>query len=558
MNGRRWLVAGWAALAAALMLCGSACRSTSRADRVVFGKIWTGDSLRPLASALAISGDSIVAVGDSATVARLVGPATEVLHAGAGLVTPGFIDDHVHLFAGGSQLASVDLRDAATPAEFARRIKAFAATLPDGEWILGGDWDHELWPGTPLPDRSWIDSVTPRHPVFVNRLDGHMALANSLALKAAGLDRNTKPIPGGAIVRRADGELTGVLKDEAQSPVFAVIPAPSNERRDSALARALRFAASKGFTAISSVSTDWAEVAAIRRARARGALTLRIANYLNIGLWHEAADSLAAHGGGDEWIRVAGVKGLIDGSLGSTTAYFDAPYTDAPTTSGFLTMREDSARTWIGAADSAHLQVAIHAIGDRANGLVLDIFDSVARAHGARDRRFRIEHAQHLRPRDISRFAALGVIPSMQPYHAADDGRWAEKRIGPERIKTTYAFRSLLDAGARLVFGSDWTVAPLDAIQGIKAAVTRQTIDGKNPLGWVPEQKITVAEALRAYTASNAYAMFWDHAIGTLRLGMKADLVILDRDLLTIPPETIDQTAVVTTIVGGKVVYRAP
>ena len=541
-------------LLAASLLAG--CSGPPGADLVVYGRVWTGDPARPWAGGVATRGDTILAVGDSVQVARLAGSKTLVIAAAGGLVTPGFMDDHVHLMSGGFQLASVDLRDATTPEELTRRIKAFAATLKPGEWITGGDWDHEKWPGTPLPDRAWIDSVTPNNPVFVNRLDGHMALANSLALAAARLDRSTREIPGGTIVRRKDGELTGVLKDEAMNPVYAAMPDPSPSQRDSALARAMRHAASLGVAGVSSVSTSWADIAALERARARGALTLRVSNYIALGAWRSMADSVSAHGPGDDWIRTAGVKGFVDGSLGSTTALMFAPYRDAPNTRGLFVTPEDSLRRWIGAADSARLQVVVHAIGDRANALLLDIYDSVAKAHGPRDRRFRIEHAQHLRAADIPRFAAQGVIPSMQPYHEADDGRWAAKRIGPELIKGTYAFRSLLDSGARLVFGSDWTVAPLNPLEGIRAAVTRQTLDGKNPEGWVPEQKISVEEALRAYTGSNAYAVFAEGSRGVLKPGYRADLVVLDRDITRIPPATIDQAKAVVTVVGGKVVYQ--
>ena len=542
------------ALLTAALLAG--CSTAPKADLVVFGRVWTGDSTRPWAAAAASRGDTILAVGDSAEVAPLVGGKTVRIEAGQGLVAPGFMDGHVHLLSGGFQLASVDLRDATTPEEFTRRIKAFAATLKPGEWITGGDWDHEKWPGTPLPDRAWIDSVTPRNPVFVNRLDGHMAVANSLALAAAKLDKSAKEIPGGTIVRRKDGELTGVLKDEAMNPVYRVIPDPSPSQLDSALARAMRHAASLGVVGVSSVSTSWADIAALQRARARGALTLRVSNYIPLAAWRSMADSLKAHGPGDDWIRCAGVKGFVDGSLGSTTALMTEPYRDAPGTRGLFVTPEDSLRRWIGAADSAGLQVAVHAIGDRANALLLDIYDSVSKAHGARDRRFRIEHAQHLRPKEIPRFAALGVIPSMQPYHEADDGRWAAKRIGPELMKGTYAFRSLLDSGARLAFGSDWTVAPLDPLPGIKAAVTRQTLDGKYPEGWVPEQKISVQEALRAYTAGYAYAVFAESSRGVLKPGYRADLVVLDRDITRMPPGSIDEAKVVATVVGGKVVFR--
>ncbi|HEV8177905.1 MAG TPA: amidohydrolase family protein, partial [Gemmatimonadales bacterium] len=285
-------------------------------------------------------------------------------------------------------------------------------------------------------------------------------------------------------------------------------------------------------------------------------LTARAALYFPLETWHTVADTVAKLGRGDDWVWIGGVKGYVDGSLGSTTALFYSPYNDDPSTPGVLVTPEDSLRAWIGAADSAGLQVVVHAIGERANGLLLSIYDSVARAHGPRDRRFRVEHAQHLRRSDIHRLAKSGVIASMQPYHVIDDGRWAEKRIGPERIKTTYAFRSLLDDGAHLAFGSDWTVAPIDPLLGIYAAVTRRTLDGKNPNGWVPEEKITVEEALRAYTATNAYGVFAEGTRGKLAPGYAADLVVLDRDLTSIPPETIKDAAVLTTVVGGKVVFQ--
>ena len=545
------------ALLAGLVVLLPGCASSPRADLVVYGRIWTADSTRPWAGALATRGDTILAVGDSAAVAPLLGKSTTVISEPGAFVTPGFMDDHIHLRDGGFQLASVDLRDADSPAEFTRRIKAFAATLKPGEWITGGDWDHEKWPGTPLPDRAWIDSVTPANPVFVSRLDGHMALANSLALVAAKLDRATREIPGGTIVRRKDGELTGVFKDEAMNPVFAAIPEPSAEQTDSALTRAMRHAASLGVTAAASVSAGWGSIASLKRLRAAGMLTFRVANFIALADWRSMADSVKAHGPGDDWIRVAGVKGFVDGSLGSTTALMLKPYLDAPRTTGLFVTPEDSLRAWIGAADSAGLQVVVHAIGDRANALLLDIYDSVAKAHGPRDRRFRIEHAQHLRAEDIPRFKALGVVASMQPYHAADDGRWAAKRIRPDLIKGTYAFRSLLDSDAKLVFGSDWTVAPMDPLLGLEAAVTRQTLDGKNPDGWVPEQKISVEEAIRAYTTTNAWAVFADGTRGALRPGYRADLVVFDRDLTRVPPGELDRAKVRTTVVGGRIVFRA-
>ena len=564
-----------ASLLLAALSLSMACRSSSgsasaskSADLMVYGRVWTGDSARPWAQAVAVAGDTIVAVGDSAGLATLAGPGTRVIRNGKAMVTPGFTDGHVHLLSGGFQLARVSLREASSPTEFTRRLKEHAAKVPPGEWITGGDWDHERWPGAPLPDRSWIDSVTPNNPVFVNRLDGHMSLANTAALRLARIGRATRDVPGGTIVRDPrTGEPTGLLKDNARDLVERVKPIPSPAQSDSALVRAMRWAAAHGVTGVSTMSDDpgtlsiagsWRELAALKRAHQNGSMLTRVSIYVSLEAWRAMADTLRAQGPGDDWLRSAGVKGFVDGSLGSTTALFYRPYNDAPGSLGLLVTPEDSLRAWIGGADSAGLQVVVHAIGERANGLLLDIYDSVAKVHGSRDRRFRIEHAQHLRRQDIARLAHSGVIASMQPYHAIDDGRWAEKRIGPERIKTTYAFRSLLDNGAHLAFGSDWTVAPMDPILGIYAAVTRRTLDDKNPKGWIPDQKITVEEALRGYTAGSAYAVFAEGSRGKLAPGYLADLVLLDQDLTAIPPEAIEGVAVRATVVGGKVVFSKP
>ena len=523
------------------------------------GTVWTGLSTgRGRAGAVAIANGMILAVGDSAEIARYVGGNTKILRADGGLVVPGFADGHTHFIDGGFQLASVDLRDASTPQEFIRRLKEYAATLQAGEWITGGDWDHELWRGTPLPQRDWIDAVTPNNPVFVNRLDGHMALANSAALKAAAVTRATPTPPGGEIVRDATGEPLGVFKDQAMDLVWRAFPQPSAEKRDSALARAMAHAASVGVTAAAHMSASWADWASYRRMQQAGRMTLRVAVYLPLDQWHAVADTVARAGQGDDWVRIGGVKGYMDGSAGSRTAYFFEPFSDSAGYSGLMQHTETELRTWIGAADSAGLQVAVHAIGDRANALLLAIFDSVARAHGTRDRRFRDEHAQHLRPQEVPLFGAQRVVPSMQPYHAIDDGRWLQKRIGLVRIRTTYAFRSLIGADAPLAFGSDWTVAPLDPILGVYAAVTRRTLDGRNPGGWVPDQKITVGEALRAYTYGNAWATFMERKWGALAVGRYADIVVLDRDLFGVPAEAIGSVKVRYTIVGGRIVYSKP
>jgi predicted amidohydrolase YtcJ len=553
-----------ARLAAFLVLLLSACRSSGAsrppddppADLVVYGRVWTGDSAHPWAGAVAVRGDRIAAVGDSGRIAPLVGPATKVLSSGAGMVTPGFTDSHTHFVDGGIQLASIDLRPASSPADFIRRVQAYASERKPGEWILGGEWDHERWPGAPLPRREWIDSVTPNNPVFVYRLDGHMALANSAALKLAGIGRGTRDIQGGVLVRDA-GTPTGILKDAAMFPVERVIPDPTAVQRDAALDRAMRYAAERGVTATSHVSVPWLDLETYRRAMQAGRLTIRVALYFPLATWRQVADTIARDGRGDDLLWIGGVKGYMDGSLGSGTALFDQPYADDPKTVGVLRTPEDSLRSWIGAADSAGLQVAVHAIGERANRLILDIYDSVARAHGQRDRRFRVEHAQHLRPEDVPRFGRDGIIASMQPAHLIDDANWAGKRLGPERIRHSYVFRSLLDQHAILAFGSDWSVAPMDPILGVYAAVTRRSADGKNPGGWIPEQKISVEEALRAYTTGGAHAVFAEGRRGKLIPGYLADLVLLDRDITRIPPEEIAQTRVRTTIMGGHVVFSA-
>ncbi len=531
-----------------------------KADIVVQGgPVWTGLSTgRGQPGAVAIADGRILAVGDSAAIARYVGSRTEVLRAAGGLVMPGFADGHTHFIDGGFQLTSVNLRDAASPQEFVHRLKEYAAHLKPGEWITGGDWDHTLWRGAPLPHHEWIDSVTPNNPVFLSRLDGHMALANAAAMRAAKVTSATRDPVGGEIPRDARGEPIGIFKDNAEDLIGAAIPAPSTERQDSALARSLAHAASLGVTATGNMSASWANLAAYKRVERAGRMTLRVSLYLPIDSWRTVADSVRRNGAGDDWVRIGGVKGYMDGSAGSRTAFLFDPFSDSAGYRGLMRQPESDIRAWVGGADSAGLQIAVHAIGDRANAIILAIYDSVARVHGARDRRFRVEHAQHLRPEDIPRFGAQRVVASMQPYHAIDDGRWVEKRIGPVRIKTTYAFRTLLDTEAPLAFGSDWTVAPLDPMLGVYAAVTRRTLDDRNPGGWVPEQKITVGEALRAYTSGNAWATFNEQKWGTLAPGRFADVVVLDRDPFAVPAESLGTIKPRFTIVGGKVVYRRP
>jgi predicted amidohydrolase YtcJ len=532
-----------------------------KADLVISnGMVWTGlatGTARP--GAVAIGSGKILAVGESTEIAKYIGAATTRIDARGGLVMPGFVDGHTHFVSGGFQLAALELRDAASPEEFVHRIAEFAKRLRPGQWITGGNWDHTLWPAQPLPRRDWIDSVTPRNPVFIDRLDGHEALANSAALEAAGVTKSTPTPPGGEILRDPrTGEPTGIFKDQALGLVAQAVPPASPEETDSALARALTYAASLGLTATAHMSATWGEVASYRRLERAGRLTIRVYLYLPLDDWRAIVDTIRASGQGDAWVRIAGGKEYMDGSAGSRTALFFDAYDDSAGYRGLARNPEQEMRTWIGNADSAGLQVAIHAIGDRANAIVLAIFDSVAEAHGVRDRRFRIEHAQHLRPSDIPAFGAGRIVASMQPAHLLDDGRWVEQRIGPERIKTTYAFRTLLDTEAPVAFGSDWPVASLDPLLGVYAAVTRQTSDGGNPSGWIPDQRITLGEALRAYTAGNAWAVFAEHQWGTLAAGRDADVVVLDHDLFTMASDSLPTARVAVTIVGGNVVYRLP
>ncbi|MEJ7759687.1 MAG: amidohydrolase [Gemmatimonadaceae bacterium] len=524
---------------------------------IVNAKIWTANPRQPWADAVAVSGDRIIAVGSSAEISKLAGvtPGARVIDARGGMVAPGFIDSHVHFIDGGFRLASVQLRNAKTPAAFIAAIKAYAATVPPGTWITGGDWDHMNWGGE-LPRRDWIDSVTPNNPVWISRLDGHMALANSDALAKGGVTSATGNIDGGSIVRDASGKPTGILKDNAQTLVNSVEPPATAQQNDRALEAAMQYVAERGVTSVHNMG-GFGDLATFDRSRAAGKLITRIYAVTPIAQWARLRDTVARRGGGDHWVRIGGLKGFVDGSLGSHTAAMLAPYSDTPADSGFLVETEKDLYQWASAGDKAGLQMIVHAIGDRAIRTQLDVFERVARENGPRDRRFRIEHAQHIDPADIPRFARLSVIPSMQPYHAIDDGRWAEKVIGRERSKGTYAFRSLTDAGAKIAFGSDWFVAPPTPLEGIYAAVTRRTLDDMHPDGWIPEQKIGVEDALRAYTRNGAYASHEEEAKGSIERGKLADLVLIDRDLTSVAPEAIREASVLMTIVGGRVVYEA-
>jgi len=539
-----------------LLLCPTlAVSQTVSADLVIKNaNIRTMDDKRSVVRAMAVANGRILALGTDDEIAKLVGRKTQVIDAGGKTMIPGFNDAHLHFVPGGEQLSLVDLRSSQSPEEFAQRIKDYAAKLKEGEWITGGRWDHENWKPANLPTKDLIDKVTPNNPVFVNRLDGHMAVANSLALKLAGVTKDTKDVAGGVIVRDANGEPTGVLKDAAMDLVSRVIPDPTFAQRLAAAEAATNYAASLGVTSAQDMQANQ-NLAVYQTLLQQGKLKTRLYAGAELADWQSRAHVGIRHAFGGPMLRTGTLKGYGDGSLGSSTAWFFEPYADTPSTSGVPSAEMPHLYEHISAADKNGLQVMIHAIGDKTNATVLDIYERVEKEDGPSDRRFRIEHAQHLRVSDIPRFAKLGVVASMQPVHLTDDGRWAEKRLGKERLKGTYAFKSLLASGAHVAFGTDWSVAPLNPLFGIYAAVTRRTTDDKNPNGWLPDEKISVDAAVRCYTLGSAYAEYQENEKGTLEVGKLADMVILSEDIFTIDPTTIANVTVLKTIVGGRVVF---
>lgn len=544
---------------------------------LLYGRVWTGEPAGPpdgppvpaaFVEAVAMVDGRILVAGRNDQVRKYIGRETQVIDLRGRLAVAGFIDDHVHFIRGGFQLLQVDLKDARDEAEFTKRIAKKAKTLPPGRWIQGGRWDEEAWPSTQLPTRWLIDPVTAKNPVLIVRYDGHAALANSLALKLAGVNNGTAPPPGGIIVRDPKtGEPTGVLKDAAIQLVARVIPPPTEAEMEAALKAGLAEARRVGVTSVQDITVTadspngsfTSEVRLLRRAELEGWLTCRFYEITPIADWKSLAEAGISHDMGSDFLKLGAVKGFADGSLGSRTAWLFEPFDDDPGNRGLpLSLMDPPAKmeAAVQDVDQAQIQLAIHAIGDRANAEMLDIFALVGGEHTAAHR-FRIEHAQHIRPADFARFAKLGIVASMQPYHAIDDGRWAEKRIGRERARSSYAWRSMLSVGAPLAFGTDWPVAPLNPLLGIYAAVTRATLDGRHPGGWFAEQRLSVKEALRAYTVGSAYAAFEEKEKGTISPGKLGDVVVLSDDLFRIPPEKIKAAQVVLTVVGGKVVYQA-
>ncbi len=541
------------------VVCIMTAQTKPAADLIITNaNVWTGDDAHPKAQAVAVLGDRIVAVGSNADVSLWRGPATKTIDAGGKLLLPGFNDAHVHFVGGGQQLDSVQLNDVTSTDEFVHRIAEQAKKTPKGEWILAGDWDETKWNPPSLPTKEMIDPVTPDNPVLVSRYDGHSALANSQALRLAGITAQTPDPPGGTIVRDAQGNPTGVLKDAAMSPAFNVVPPMSHDQRIRVIKRALEHAASLGVTSVQHMDPDYADIAAYAELLQNGELTTRIYAAPLITTVDDQAKIGIRHAFGGPYLRIGAVKAFADGSLGSRTAYFFQPFSDEPNNHGLLSdemqplslMRDRMMK-----ADAAGIQICTHAIGDQAISMILDLYTEVVKEHRGAERRFRIEHAQHMAEKDFARFAQLDVIASVQPYHAIDDGRWAEARIGHDRASRTYAFRTFLNHGVHLAFGTDWDVAPLNPMLGIYAAVTRATLDGKNPNGWFPEQKLTVDESVRAYTMGSAYAEFQEKEKGSITPGKLADIVLLSDDIFSIDPVKIRDVKVLKTIVGGKVIW---
>jgi predicted amidohydrolase YtcJ len=505
-----------------------------------------------------VLGTRIVSVGSDAEVALWRGANTKVVDANGKLLLPGFNDAHVHFVSGGAQLDSVQLNDVTNTEEFVRRIAEQAKKTPKGEWILGGDWDETKWSPPNLPTRQMIDPVTPDNPVLLSRYDGHSVLANSRALELAGITAQTSDPPGGTIVRDAQGNPTGDLKDAALDEAYKVVPPLSHDQRLRAVKRALEHAASLGVTSVQDMNPDYADVAIFSELLQTGELTTRIYAAPLITEVDDQAKIGIRHAFGGPYLRIGAVKAFADGSLGSRTAYFFDPFSDQPENRGLLSSEMQpisQMRDRMMKADAAGLQICTHAIGDQAISIILDIYTDVVKAHRGAERRFRIEHAQHMAEKDFARFAQLDVIASVQPYHAIDDGRWAEARIGHDRASRTYAFRTFLNHGVHLAFGTDWDVAPLNPLLTVYAAVTRATLDGKNPQGWFPEQKLSVEEAVHAYTLGSAYAEFQEQEKGSITVGALADMVLLSGDIFSIDPVKIREVKALKTIVGGKVIW---
>jgi predicted amidohydrolase YtcJ len=523
---------------------------------LIDGVIYTGDAAKPRVEAIASRGEIIVATGTTAEIRKLIGPKTRVIDLKGGFAMPGFNDAHLHLGSAAQAKLSVNLEGAQSLEEFQKRIRERVAQTKPGAWITGRGWDHTLWSPANFPARKDLDSISTQHPMLFTHISGHVAVANSKALELAGITEATPNPPGGEIEHDAHGQPDGMLKEgPAYGLVGRKIPGDTPEQRRKGIELALVEAAQNGVTSMQD-NSSWADFLAYGELKKEGKLTVRITEWLPFDLPVERLEQMRRDGGTtDPWLKTGALKGFMDGALGTGTAALLAPYSDDPKTSGILESHPEDLNKMSIARDKAGFQIAFHAIGDRGNRVALDAFAAVIAANGKRDRRDRIEHAQIVAAEDFARFASLKVIASMQPSHQTTDMRWAEKRLGPERIKGAYAWRTMLDHGVKLAFGTDWPVEIINPMRGLHACVTRQLPDGTPPDGWQPQEKISMDECIRAYTLGAAYAEFDEGKKGQLVTGQFADVIVLSGDVTKIPVPEILKVKVLQTIVGGRTVY---
>jgi len=524
------------------------------------GRIYTNDPKQPWAGALAVRDGKIRCVGSMELVLLECGGSdegAETINLKGSFVMPGFNDAHVHLGGAGKDMLAMRLNGSASIEELQKRIAEAVAQHQEGEWITGGGWDHTLWPDKKFPNRQQLDLVSPKNPVVLVHVSGHVAVANSLALQLAKISKDTPNPSGGEIEHDEAGEPTGMLKEGAAiALVESQVPDPSDEQRRRGIEMVLADVAKNGVTSVQDNSA-WEDFEVYRQLKAERKLTVRITEWLPFtALMSELEDMRTEGGIADPWLRTGALKMVTDGALGSRTAAMLAPYSDDPSASGIMTLTPEKLRALAIERDKAGYQLAFHAIGDKANRVALDVFEAVVKANGPRDRRDRIEHAQVVAPEDLPRFAQLKVIASMQPSHETTDMRWAEQRIGPDRVKGAYAWATLQKSGARLAFGTDYDVEPINPMRGLYACVTRESPDGGPPGGWQPQEKISLEDCIRAYTSGSAYAEFAEGKKGTLKTGQYADFIVLSDDLTKIPPSQFTKTTVLRTVVGGRTVYQ--
>ena len=520
------------------------------------GVIYTGDAARARVEAVAIRGERIVGIGSSQEMRKLAGPKTRIVDLRGRFAMPGFNDAHIHLANGGQAKLAIELEGARSLAEFQQRIRSRLGEYEPKEWITGRGWDHTLWPVQRFPTRQALDAVSRDHPMIFTRVDGHVAVANSLALHLAGIAKDTKDPPGGSIERDAAGEPTGMLKENAVGLVSRKVPPLSASQRRRSILLALAEAARFGVTSLQDNSA-WADFQIYEQLKREGKLTARITEWLPFLEPLPRLEEMRRQGGTeDAWLNTGAVKMVVDGSLGSRTAAMLAPYSDDPANRGILRIEPEQLKQMSVERDRAGFQLAFHAIGDRANRVALDAFAAVRAANGPRDRRDRIEHAQVVAPEDFARFAELGVIASMQPVHESTDMRWAEARLGPARLAGAYAWRTMLSRGVRLAFGTDYPVEPINPLRGLYACVTRELPGGGPRGGWQPQEKISLDECVSAYTVGSAYAEFEEGKKGQILPGQFADIIVLSADVTRIPAREFFKTEVLQTFAGGRLVYE--